>query len=556
MKIAIAQINVTVGDFEGNSARIIKDIERAERSGAELVVFPEMAITGYPTRDLLEKPHFVSRNLGAVDKIAEKCRNIAAIVGFVSKNKSETGKGLFNSAAFICGGKIKFVQHKSLLPTYDVFDETRHFEPASSHKIFPYNGEKMGITICEDVWSGVNIEGRRLYHYDPIAKLAKAGAKTIINISASPFYVGKQGLRKELLSKTARKYKVPIIYVNAVGGNDELVFDGRSLVVNKSGKIAHECKGFEEDFYVTDTTIPLLCKEGLGEVDSNTSDLYRALTLGLSDYVKKCGFRKAVLGLSGGIDSCVVAALAADAIGPENVTGIAMPSPYSSKESVTDAELLAKNLGIEFKVIPITDIYNSYLNIFSVNLRTYAPFDLAQGRLTNLDTSLENIQARIRGNILMAISNKTGALVLSTGNKSEVAVGYCTLYGDMAGGLSIISDVPKTFVYKLADYINRDGEIIPRSSILKPPSAELRPNQKDTDSLPPYDILDPILKLYIEGHLDEETIIKNGFDRKIVGELIRRIDGNEYKRRQAPPGLKVTSKSFGSGRRYPIAWKF
>lgn len=546
MKIAICQVNSTIGDFEGNTAKVMKGVKSALASGAELAVFPEMVITGYPPKDLLEKPYFVMKNMEAVERIAIECKNIAAILGFVSLNEITTGKGLFNSAAFVHEGKIEFVQHKALLPTYDVFEEARYFEPGTAHKLYSYGGTKIGITICEDVWSTVTVGGRKLYRYDPVETLVKADARIIINVSQSPFYVGKMALRESLLTQTALRNKVPIIYVNSVGGNDELVFDGRSLAVNQDGRIVHICKAFEEDFFVVDTEkLPgPVVKVRMNEVE----ELYSALKLGLLDYARKCGFKKAVIGLSGGIDSCIVAVLAADALGHENVLGIAMPSPYSSKESVEDAEKLAKNLGIEFQVIPITDIYNVYIQMLS-NAQTR--------KLENSVTLVEeNIQARVRGNILMAISNKSRALVLSTGNKSETAVGYCTLYGDMAGGLAVISDVPKTSVYELAKYINRDKELIPESSINKPPSAELRPGQKDTDSLPPYDVLDKILKLYVEEYASSQTIIEKGFDRKTVEEVIRKVDRNEYKRRQAPPGLKVTSKAFGAGRRHPIAWKY
>lgn len=554
MKIAIAQINTTIGDFDGNAAKIIKYIKWAERGGADIVVFPEMATTGYPPRDLLEKPYFVRKNLECLSRIAGECKKISAIVGYVSINKSKVGKGLFNSAAVLSFGRIRFVQNKALLPTYDVFDEARHFEPGTVHKIFKIAGTKVGITICEDVWNKASLEGRRLYSYDPVKNLARAGAKIIINISASPFWLGKGSVRQSLISTAARKYRLPFVYVNMVGGNDELVFDGRSMAVNAKGKICWEAKPFAEDAHIVDTDD---LKPAARNNTIDMGDLYQALVLGLGDYARKCGFKKAIIGLSGGIDSAVVASLAALALGAENVIGIAMPSPYSSSESVTDARELAKSLGITFKEIGITDIYNSYLGLSIFNSNTQTPFDSAQGRLKHLDTSVENIQARIRGNILMAMSNKTGALVLSTGNKSELAVGYCTLYGDMAGGLAVISDVPKTAVYELARYINKEhGDVIPRSSLTKAPSAELRPGQKDTDSLPPYNILDKILKLYIEDQISLSDIVKKGFDKSLVSDIIRRIDLSEYKRRQAPPGLKVTSKAFGVGRRQPISWKY
>lgn len=542
MKIAVAQINTTVGDFEGNLNEISEYIAKAAGAGADLVVFPEMAVTSYPPRDLLEMRGFVEQNIVTLNKIVACCRGMDAIIGFVSKNDDKEGKPLFNSAAFVVDKKVAFIQHKALLPSYDVFDETRYFEGGSRHKVFSYKGLKIGLTICEDIWNLAGTDKRRLYHYDPVALLVKEGAELIINISASPFYVGKPRVRESLLGKTAVKYKMPIVYVNAVGGNDELVFDGRSLVINGKGRVVHEGKLFKEDFFIVDTAklLPFANVQKRDDVE----DLYDALVLGLGDYMKKCGFKKAVIGLSGGIDSCVVAALAADAIGCENVLGVAMPSQYSSGESVDDAALLAKNLGIKFQKIPIGDVYNEYLKTLEL------PKDASSISLTH-----ENIQARIRGNILMAISNKTGAIVLSTGNKSEIAVGYCTLYGDMAGGLAVISDVPKTGVYKLAHYINRRSEIIPDICILKPPSAELKPDQKDSDTLPPYETLDKILKFYIEDLLGPDEIVKKGFNKDVVADIIRRVDRNEYKRRQAPPGLKVTGKAFSAGRRYPIVRK-
>lgn len=541
MKIAVSQINTTIGDFEGNGQKIIAAIEKAERSGVDLIVFPELTITGYPPKDLLERPVFISKNLECIKLIAKRCKKIAAIVGYVSENKSATGKGLYNSAALFNRGKIEFVQHKALLPTYDVFDEARYFEPGTLHNVFKFKGTKMGITICEDVWSKVPIEGRRLYRYDPVETLVKKGAKLIINISASPFHVGKGEIRRKLLTQAAKRNNVPIIYVNSVGGNDDLIFDGRSVVINRKGEIAKVGHLFKEDFFIIDTES--LDKNEAGFFKPDIEEIYEALVLGLSDYIKKCGFKKVVIGLSGGIDSCIVASVAVAAIGAENVYGIAMPSPYSSKSSVTDAKALADNLGIKFDIIPIGNIYESYLKTLAADKNT-------------ITLTEENIQARIRGNILMAISNKTSAIVLSTGNKSELAVGYCTLYGDMAGGLAVISDVPKTAIYELARHINRKKELIPSSSITKPPSAELRPDQKDSDSLPSYEVLDPILKFYIEDHESPQKIIARGFDKKVVEDVIKLVDRNEYKRRQAAPGLKVTSKAFGVGRREPIVRKF
>lgn len=544
MKIAIAQINTTVGDFEGNSKKIISHIKDAEKKGADLVIFPEMSIASYPPNDLLENPDFISKSLRAAEAIAKKCTKIAAVVGLPMLNKSSTGNGLFNSAAVLAEGRVDFIQNKALLPTYDVFYEGRYFEPGTAHIAYTLNGVKIGITICEDIWSAVPFNSRKLYRYDPVEALATNGAQIIVNCSASPFYVGKDHVREKLISQAAIRNNLPIIYVNSVGANDDLVFDGHSLVVNAEGEIVREGTAFEEELFLVEYNENTKAIKSIGQnnykAQKDIEQLHQSLLLGLSDYMNKSGFKKAVIGLSGGIDSAVVAALAVEALGSKNVLGVAMPSPYSSKSSVTDAQKLAKNLGIEFKIIPISEIYNSYLQIFKPQ------------RISLVE---ENIQARIRGNILMGISNKTNAIVLSTGNKSELAVGYCTLYGDMAGGLALISDVPKTAVYRLAKEINRKKEIIPRSTMTKPPSAELRPNQKDTDSLPPYEVLDEILRLYIEEHESPEQIIAAGFAKKVVEDIVHRVDRNEYKRRQAAPGIKVTSKAFGAGRRYPIVWK-
>jgi len=538
MKIAVCQINTTIGDFKGNSEKIVAGIKWADENGADLAVFPEMSVTGYPPRDLLEKPHFILKNLECIEEIAKKCRKIGAIVGYVSVNELTTGRGLFNSAALLHQEKIRFIQHKALLPTYDVFDEGRYFEPSMSHETCEFGGEKIGITICEDAWSTVTYGGRKLYNYDPVRKLIKEGAKIIINISSSPYTLGKAKVRESLLTQTAMQYSVPMIYANLVGGNDELIFDGRSMVVNANGEIAQIGKIFEEDRFIVDTSS--LEVGSWGKKVTEIEELERALVLGLKDYVNKCGFKKVVIGLSGGIDSAVVAALAVKGLGAKNVLGVAMPSKYSSDGSLADARTLANNLGIELKETSINDIHDSYLKGLS---------------LKGFNTAEENVQARIRGNILMAISNETGAMVLSTGNKSEIAVGYCTLYGDMAGGLAVISDVSKTQVYQLAKQINFEKEVIPDAIIEKAPSAELKPDQKDTDSLPPYETLDQILKLYVEDHNSTQEIIDRGFEDGVVKDVVRRVDMNEYKRRQSPPGLKVTSKAFGTGRRCPIAWK-
>lgn len=543
MKIAVAQINTTVGDFDGNVAKILDRIEWATLNGADLIIFPEMAITGYPPKDLLDKPHFISKNIESLEKIAKKTNDrIATIVGYVSVNELTTGKGLFNSAAFLYKGKIQYVQNKTLLPTYDVFDEARYFEPGKEHNIVAFGGRKFGITICEDIWSTAQFGGRQLYTTDPIKILASKGAEFIINISASPYMLGKKRIREHLIGRVAEQYKIPIVYANLIGGNDELIFDGSSLLIDKDGAVAREGGSFVEDSFIIDidNIKKVQPKEFLGEAE----EIYEALVLGVRDYMLKCGFNKVLIGLSGGVDSSVVACIAADAVGAENVMGIAMPTRFSSNESVADARDLALMLKINFEIINIDGVFQNYLDLLSVYFKD-----------REFDTTEENIQARIRGNILMAFSNKFGAIVLSTGNKSELSVGYCTLYGDLAGGLGVISDVPKTIVYKLVDYINRERELIPKNIFKRPPSAELKPNQTDQDFLPPYEILDDILKAYIEDHLSVDAIVDIGFDRPVVEDVVARISRSEYKRRQAPPGLKVTSKAFGWGRRYPIACK-
>ncbi len=541
MKIALAQINTTVGDFSGNSRKIIDGIDWAESEGVDLIIFPEMCVCGYPPRDLLEKPSFLERSLNAVSEIAGRTGRCRALIGYITPNESSDGHALFNTAAILGDGEIKFEQHKTLLPEYDVFDEARHFEPSSKHDVYEVCGVKIGLTLCEDLWSGVKFRGRRLYRADPVEKLAAAGAEMIINISASPFTLGKREIRRELVVGAAKRFGLPVIYCNAVGGNDDLVFDGRSVVVNGEGLLLKKGRAFEEDLitFDTDSHKPLANIPKYTEAD----EIHSALVLGLSDYMRKCGFKRAVLGLSGGIDSAVVAALAVDAIGPDNVTGILMPSPYSSQSSIDDALGLAKNLGIETSTIPISDLYEGY--------RTLLGFG-------GDDVSLaeENIQARIRGNILMAKSNSDGAIVLATGNKSELSVGYCTLYGDMAGGFALISDLLKTQVFALARHINGNSIIIPENIIEKAPSAELKPDQRDQDSLPDYDLLDSIVRAYIEEKKSVEEIASGGIDIDIVERITGMIDHNEYKRRQAPPGIKITEKAFGSGRRFPIACKF
>ncbi|MBV6519835.1 MAG: Glutamine-dependent NAD(+) synthetase [Candidatus Brocadia fulgida] len=544
MKIALAQINQTIGDFQRNTEKICSFIERARNLDADLVIFPELAVTGYPPKDFLDIPAFIDDNLRALDKIASYVSGISAVVGFVDRNKRHHGKLVHNAAAFIQDHKIVSVHHKSLLPTYDVFDECRYFEPA--HQIVPvkFMDCTLGISICEDIWNDEEFWARPRYEIDPIKNLISQGADVMINVSSSPFAVGKHDtIRLRMLIHDAMKYNVPFVFINQVGGNDDLVFDGNSMIINARGKLIAQASMFQEDLVVADIENPLV------QIPPNTySDIetvHMALTAGLRDYVTKCGFQKVVIGLSGGIDSAVTAALAVGSLSNQNVIGVLMPSQFSSPGSVDDAVRLSRNLGISYKIIPIQDTFETYQKILETEF---------QG--SSFDITEENLQARIRGNILMALSNKYGYLVLATGNKSELAVGYCTLYGDMSGGLALISDVPKTMVYELARYINREKEIIPQNSITKPPSAELRPNQFDQDSLPPYDVLDGILKAYVEEARGVGEIIRMGFDEKIVREIIRKVNRNEYKRRQAAPGIKVTSKAFGSGRRMPIAHNF
>ncbi|GAN32245.1 MAG: NAD+ synthase [Candidatus Brocadia sp. AMX2] len=544
MKIALAQINQTVGDFPKNAEKICSYIERARRRNADLVVFPELSVTGYPPKDFLDVPAFIDENLRTLDTIASRVYDISAIVGFVDRNKRRHGKFVHNAAAFIQDHKIVSVHHKSLLPTYDVFDECRYFEPAHTISPVKFMDSILGISICEDIWNDEEFWPRPLYEIDPIENLISYGANVMINISSSPFTVEKHDkIRLRMLIHDAMKYKVPFIYVNQVGGNDDLVFDGNSVVINAQGRLIAQAASFEEDLMVVDIENPAVQIQP--RTYSPIETVHMALIAGLRDYVIKCGFKKVVIGLSGGIDSAVTAALAVEALDNENVVGVLMPSRFSSQGSVDDAVKLSQNLGIAYKVIPIQDVFETYQKTLQTEFKGI-PFDSTE----------ENLQARIRGNILMALSNKYGYLVLTTGNKSELAVGYCTLYGDMSGGFALISDVPKTMVYELARYINREKEIIPLNSIVKPPSAELKPNQFDQDSLPPYDVLDGILKAYVEDARGIDEIIRIGFDEKVVREIIRKVNRNEYKRRQAAPGIKVTSKAFGLGRRMPIAHNF
>ena len=543
MKIALGQINPTVGDFAGNSAKIIDYAQRAKTQGAGLVIFPELSVCGYPPRDLVERASFVEHNREATERIATETQGIAVICGLVTPAHAETGKSAMNSAALLMDGRVKFVQSKMLLPTYDVFDEMRNFAPARSQVLFPFCGKQMALTICEDAWNDKHFWNRQLYSVDPVETLVRAGGNFVLNISASPFWANKRELRRDMLATIAKTDRVPVVFVNQVGGDDSLVFDGSSLVFNREGDVVAQGKSFEEDLILFDADS--LTGEMHEQIEGEEASIYSALVLGTRDYVRKCGFKQVIIGLSGGIDSALTAAIAVDAIGAENVIGVGMPGPYSSEGSIADARELAKNLGIRFEILKITDIFESYKS----TLR-----DVFGGRPE--DVTEENIQSRVRGTLLMALSNKFGALVLSTGNKSEMGVGYATLYGDMAGGLAVIADVPKTLVYRLSRYVNSRKAIIPKDSLEKPPSAELRPGQKDTDSLPPYEVLDAILEDYVEDSRSAEQIAeRHGFDLQLVKDVIRMVERNEYKRQQAAPGIKISPKAFGYGRRFPIAAK-
>ncbi len=543
MKVLMAQMNPIVGDIEGNVSKVANIIHKGKEMRAELVIFPELVISGYPPRDLVEKESFVDANLKKLEEVAKQTDSLSAIVGFIDKNPSPIGKKVFNAAALLEKGKIKSIHHKALLPTYDVFDEGRYFEAAEFVHLADFKGMKTGISICEDAWNDEDFWQERKYRRDPVKEQVGMGAEILFNLSASPYSVGKPSLRERMLSSQAKKYKKVMVFVNQVGGNDDLIFDGHSYVFAPDGSIAYEGRSFEEDLILLDLGKPLPKVER--EKEGRVEEIYKALILGTRDYIKKCNFSKAVIGISGGIDSSVVAVLTARAIGPKNVLGVIMPSQYSSKEGMEDAQRLIKNIGIQSFTIPIQTIFESYLKEFS-------------GLFKGLESDIteENIQARIRGNILMAISNKFGHLVITTGNKSELAVGYCTLYGDMSGGLAIISDVPKTIVYELAKFINRDKEVIPKRILARAPSAELKPDQKDQDTLPPYEILDPILKGYVEDRKSVQEIIALGYREDLVKKIINMVDRNEYKRKQAPLGLKITTKAFGVGRRMPIAQKF
>jgi NAD+ synthase (glutamine-hydrolysing) len=543
VKIALGQINPTVGDFSGNAAKIIAFSRRAQASGAGLILFPELSICGYPPRDLVDRHSFVARNRETAERIAAETRGIAVICGLVTPAPADAGRNVMNSAALLQDGKIAFIQSKMLLPTYDVFDEMRNFAPARHQELFSFCGNRMALTICEDAWNDKEFWAKRLYTVDPVEALIKEGGNFVLNISASPFWIGKREFRRNMLASIARGHNVPVALVNQVGGNDSLVFDGSSLVLNREGEVIAQGRSFEEDLIFFDSKS--LTGDMHEQIAGDEASVYSALVLGTRDYMHKCGFEKAIIGLSGGIDSALTAVIAADAIGAENVIGVGMPGPYSSQGSIDDARTLAKNLGIRFELISIEPAYQAYRAMLK---------DVFAGHAE--DVTEENLQSRARGMLLMALSNKFGAIVLSTGNKSELGVGYCTLYGDMVGGLAVISDVPKTLVYRLSEYVNTRQPVIPRATLEKPPSAELRPDQKDIDSLPPYEVLDAVLEDYVEdSHPIEQIAADHKFDIGVVRRVVRMVDRSEYKRQQAAPGLKISPKAFGYGRRLPIAAK-
>jgi len=539
MRIALAQINTSMGAVAENCKRISRFLHQAAKENADLVVFPEFSLNGYPAKDYLDQEGFLSNSLKSLDALAKENEGLSFVVGF-AQPVDQRGKGVLNAAAFVSKGKVQMIQGKSLLPTYDIFDEARYFDEAIDHQLFTFQGKKIGITLCEDIWADESVMGRQFYTKHPARELKKKGAEIIINISASPYHLEKEKAREELVKKLVSEFEVPMIFVNLVGGNDEILFDGGSFAVNENGEVLGRCKVFEEDLQVVD----LGKKQGKIQEWPVAAEAWKsqALIMGIRDYVKKCGFKKVVIGLSGGIDSALTAVLAVDALGSENVLVVSMPSKYTSQASREDAETLASLLKIEFLTIPIDSLMSSYDDLLANVFRD-----------CQKDVTEENLQARIRGNILMAISNKFGQLVLSTGNKSEMAVGYCTQYGDMAGGLAVISDLPKLDVYKMARFLNGNSKRIPQRIFDKAPSAELKPNQKDEDSLPPYEVLDPILRLYIEECKNVESIVSLGFDKSIVKRVIAMVDQNEFKRRQAAPGLRLSSKAFGFGRRMPIA---
>jgi NAD+ synthase (glutamine-hydrolysing) len=564
LKIGLLQLNSTIGDFAANREKLLRAHAGAVARGAEFVLAPELFLCGYPPRDLLLRDDFVEANLAALAETAKQTGAVPLCVGFVGKNPERPGRALMNAAAVLQNGKIVWSTTKSLLPTYDVFDEDRYFEPAKKIEPFEFNGKKLGLTICEDIWNDEDFWPERLYRRDPIKELVLQGAEIILNISASPWQVGKEKNRLEMLRRVARDEKIPLAQVNAIGGNDELIFDGHSVALDAHGELLALGKSFAEEVLVVDMKWGGAgTQAGPGVPDSSNPPgvltetstvrnfpppeelLFSALSLGVRDYVHKCGFNSVIVGLSGGIDSALVAAIATHALGAENIMGVAMPARYSSSGSLTDAALLAKNLGIRYDVLPIEPVFNSVEKQLE---KVFAG--------TKPNEAEENIQSRLRGVTLMALSNKFGALVLTTGNKSEMAVGYCTLYGDMNGALAPIADVLKTDVYKIARWVNREREIIPHDSLVKPPSAELRPGQTDQDSLPPYGILDVILDLYVVKDLSKAEIVARGFAAAVVNDVVNKVNFTEYKRRQAAPGLKISPRAFGMGRRVPVAQKF
>jgi NAD+ synthase (glutamine-hydrolysing) len=546
VKIALVQTNPIIGDFDYNCNTIIKWAEKAQQQGCRLAIFPEMAVSGYPPQDLLQCASFVAGQSKAVAVLPARLPQLDVLFGCFTERKAQQGKKLYNSALVARQGDIIFQAHKQLLPTYDVFDETRYFEPGDVAEPYQLDDHCFGVTVCEDIWH----EEVGDYSREPVALLHQRAASrnrkinALLNISASPFHLNKEVKKHAMLARLCRRYRTPLLYVNQVGGQDSLLFDGRSLVMNSNGDICGKAAGFKEDMLVVETADwsgPIVGSR----IDDETEAVYGGLVMGVRDYIRKCGFSRAVLGVSGGIDSALTAAIAVDALGADNVMAVALPSPYSSTHSREDAEKLALALGCPFRVIPIADLYDGFT-------KTLAPLFAGLEE----DLTEQNIQARIRGNLLMALSNKFGSILLTTGNKSEMAVGYCTLYGDMSGGLAVIADVPKQLVYKLAHYVNREKEIIPWRTVTKPPSAELKPGQLDQDDLPPYDMLDTILELHLEKGMGLKGIVAEGFDEELVRDILRRIRMNEYKRKQAPLGLKVTSKAFGYGRRYPNVQNF
>ena len=546
MRVALAQLNPIVGDLDGNGVRVHDVLDELGPRRPDLVVFPELFLTGYPPRDLLARQWFVNRAQLALARVVEATMaypDTGVVLGGPVLNGFKTGKGLYNAAILAAGGRQLLCQPKSLLPTYDVFDESRYFDEASAVQTVRFKGEVLGLAICEDAWNVPEMLGRRVYSRDPVAELARAGATLLIVVSASPFSAGKEELRLQLFSEHCRRHGLPVVFVNQVGANDELVFDGRSLVLDRLGRVRTALPGFEESVTVVDTDVDRASADY--QPQEQVESTHDALVLGIKDYVRKCGFRSVVLGLSGGIDSAVVSCLAVAGLGRKNVLGVTMPSEFSSGGSIDDSRQLAANLGIELRTIPIGPVYHEYLNTLRGQLGD-RPHDITE----------ENIQARVRGNILMALSNKLGHLVLSTGNKSELAVGYCTLYGDMSGGLCVLADVPKTMVYMLAQYVNRRGEVIPHAVINKPPSAELRPDQTDQDTLPPYEVLDGIIARYVDDGRSRDEIVADGFAAATVDWVINAVNRSEYKRRQSAPGLKVTSHAFGMGWRMPIAARY